>query len=206
MTRLQSLARRPPRRPEARADPGRCELCSAELDEEHRHVVDVHRDAVLCACRGCAVLLDQRAAGGGHFRLVPERSRRVLGLELDEGTWAGLGVPVDVAFFRQSTAAGRPLAVYPSPLGPTEALPDAGTWADLLARSPALAAMAPDVEALLVRRRHGEQDLYVVPIDRCYALVGLVRRHWRGFGGGDEVWRRVDGFFSELAATAQEER
>jgi hypothetical protein len=56
-----------------------------------------------------------------------------------------------------------------------------------------------DVEAVLVRRAaSGQFSCLLVPIDVCYALVGLVRQFWTGFSGGDEVWRRIDEFFADL--------
>ena len=36
-----------------------------------------------------------------------------------------------------------------------------------------------------------------------YGLVGLVRRHWRGFSGGAELWRQVEAFFTDLRARAR---
>jgi hypothetical protein len=66
-----------------------------------------------------------------------------------------------------------------------------------------IAAIQPDVEALLVHgRRGGPLETFVAPIDACYRLVGEVRRHWRGFSGGDVVWRRIETFFAELRARA----
>jgi hypothetical protein len=42
-----------------------------------------------------------------------------------------------------------------------------------------------------------------VPIDVCYALVGLVRRDWVGLGGGKEVWRAIEAFFADLAGRSR---
>ena len=38
----------------------------------------------------------------------------------------------------------------------------------------------------------------VAPIDACRQLVGLIRRHRRGFSGGAEAWGQVKTFHSEL--------
>lgn len=43
-------------------------------------------------------------------------------------------------------------------------------------------------------------DCYVVPIDACYELVGRIRKHWKGFQGGEEAWREIDAFFAEVRA------
>jgi hypothetical protein len=59
-------------------------------------------------------------------------------------------------------------------------------------------AMAPDVEALLVRRTHEARDCFIVPIDACYELAGRIRRRWTGFGGGPDVRVEIDSFFAML--------
>jgi hypothetical protein len=58
------------------------------------------------------------------------------------------------------------------------------------------------VEALLVNRLRGANLYFIVPIDCCYELVGLIRRHWRGFSGGDEVWQKLESFFASLQRVA----
>jgi hypothetical protein len=42
-----------------------------------------------------------------------------------------------------------------------------------------------------------------VPIDACYALVGQLRRLWRGFDGGTEAHQAMDDFFAEIAARSR---
>jgi hypothetical protein len=54
------------------------------------------------------------------------------------------------------------------------------------------------VEAVLVR----DGECFLVPVDTCYELVGLVRTHWKGFDGGAEAHRRIDEFFSGIRARA----
>ncbi len=56
----------------------------------------------------------------------------------------------------------------------------------------------PDVEALLVNRLSSPR-YYRAPIDQCFRLVGIIRTHWRGLSGGQEVWQEIDRFFGELA-------
>ncbi len=55
-----------------------------------------------------------------------------------------------------------------------------------------------DVEAVLLRRHDDGYSCYLVPIDVCYELVGVVRSRWTGLGGGAEVWREIDAFFAGL--------
>ena len=66
-----------------------------------------------------------------------------------------------------------------------------------------LATLADDVEAVLIRRREGSAEGFIVPIDASYELVGRIRRSWRGFSGGDDVWREIDEFFARLADRAR---
>jgi Family of unknown function (DUF5947) len=200
-SRLAELAQRRERR-QAQADE-QCELCAEPIAAEHRHLVDVESRRLLCACRACTILFDRSGAGGGHYRLVPDRARLVTDFELDEAAWQAFEIPVDMAFFSHSSAAGRVVAFYPSPLGATESLLDLGAWEDLAAANPLLLELDPDVEALFVNRTHGRREHWLLPIDRCYELVGLVRTHWRGFGGGDAVWAELDAFFDRLRSRAE---
>jgi len=59
-----------------------------------------------------------------------------------------------------------------------------------------------DSEALIVNRLSDPPAYAIAPIDSCYALVGLVKMHWRGISGGPEVEKAVSGFFDELRAGA----
>ena len=69
--------------------------------------------------------------------------------------------------------------------------------------NPLLEAMQPDVEALLVNRLANAREYYLVPIDRCYELVGLMRTYWRGLAGGVEVWEHIRRFYAHLTRTGQ---
>jgi hypothetical protein len=96
------------------------------------------------------------------------------------------------------------VAVYPSPLGATESQLGLEAWSDLAARDPVLGSMEPDVEALLVDRTQGASRCWVVPIDVCYRLVGIVRTHWKGLGGGPEVWAEIARLFDSLEKGASD--
>ena len=98
------------------------------------------------------------------------------------------------------------LALYPSPAGPTESLLALDSWDEIVRDNPALREMEPDVEALLVNRVGGAGEYYIVPIDECYKLVGLIRAHWRGLSGGTEVWREIKGFYASLSERADPAR
>ncbi len=175
-----------------------CDMCAAPVPPGHRHIVDLSNRRLMCACRACALLFDSKAAGGGHLRLLPTRRRRLDDFVLDRAQWDRLRIPVDMAFFFYSTPAERVLALYPSPAGPTESLLELEAWTELEAANPVLQSMEPDVEALLISRARDMDEQWLVPIDDCYELVGLIRSRWRGFGGGEEVWAAIHGFFDDL--------
>jgi hypothetical protein len=201
-SRLARLARPAPAPAAAVAPPPepqeRCDLCGEPIAPAHRHLVDLHDRRLLCACRACTILFDRPQAGGGHLRLLPLRRRRLEGFALDDAAWSSLRIPVDMAFFFRSTPAERVLAFYPSPMGATESLLKLDAWGDLEARNPVLREMEPDVEALLIGRARGMHEHWLVPIDDCYELVGLIRTRWRGLAGGEEVWHEIERFFGDL--------
>jgi len=156
-----------------------CELCGAPIPAEHRHVLELETRDVKCACRPCSLLFDRTE----KLKLIPTDVYAVGDVELD---WESLRLPVDIAFFFRTGGAMK--AYYPSPMGPTESLLTVDVPVNL----------EDDVEALLVNRVRGARRQWIVPIDDCYALVGLIRTQWRGFTGGAEVWRELDKFFDGL--------
>jgi Family of unknown function (DUF5947) len=177
----------------------RCDLCDVELAAEHGHLVNVSTRALMCACRACYLLFANAGAGGARYRAVPDRY-----VSLDRNLdWDGLQIPVGVAFFFFNSALARVAAFYPSPAGATESLLPLDTWADIVSACPPIAQLAPDVEALLVRRTHDRRESFIVPIDACYELVGAIRRLWRGFDGGDEARDEIDRFFARVRARSR---
>jgi hypothetical protein len=200
--RLRALAERRTagRPPEAQEH---CELCGAPIAGDHRHLLDLDAGQPLCACRPCSVLFDRRAAGGGHYRLIPERRINLTEFALDDVAWEELRIPVEMAFFHFDSRAGRVMAFYPSPMGATESRLELAAWEELEQTNPVLTTLEPDVEALLVNRARGARAAWVVPIDDCFRLVAVIRTRWRGFTGGREVWEEIDRFFAELGRRAR---
>jgi hypothetical protein len=201
MTRLAALAQR--RTVAREPEPERCELCGNPIAPEHRHLLDLSKRELMCSCQACSVLFASDAASAGHYRLVGDRRLRIGDLELDDVAWEELRLPVDMAFFFDSSSTGRVQAFYPSPMGPTESLLGLEAWTALERANPVLRTLVPDVEALLVNRVRGARGHWIVPIDDCYALVGLIRTRWRGFTGGAEAWTEIARFFEELDRRAK---
>jgi hypothetical protein len=191
------------RRPAPVARAGdRCEMCAEDIPDEHGHVVDIEGRSLLCACRACALLFTNAGAAGGRYRTVPDRYVAVTPFELSPGRWDELAIPVSMAFFLPSSTSGHTACFYPSPAGATESLLPMAAWAEMEAANPALGTVEPDVEAVLVRARGNGFDGYVVPIDACYELVGMLRTHWRGFDGGAEAHAKIEEFFDGVARRA----
>ncbi|CAA9393754.1 MAG: Uncharacterized protein MSMEG_2717 [uncultured Rubrobacteraceae bacterium] len=180
------------------AVPESCELCSEPIPPEHRHLLNVSTREIMCACRPCSILFDKEAASEGKLRLVPDRCLSIEDFEMSDVQWASLRIPVDMAFFFHSTPVERVAAFYPSPMGPTESLLELSAWEELEEGNPVLKEMERDAEALLINRVRGTREYFLVPIDECYSLVGLIRIHWRGLSGGQEVWEEIDRFFEAL--------
>lgn len=180
----------------------RCGLCNAVVDPEHRHLLDTVARRLVCACRACALLFDHHDTGGRHYRLVPDRYRRVSDFALNDAAWSDTGIPVDMAFFFHDTAAERVVALYPGAAGVVEAHMVPHVWSDLAAANPVLAELEADVEALLINRTNGVREYWLVPVDACYALAGIIRKHWKGLAGGDDVWTAIATFFTELESRA----
>jgi Family of unknown function (DUF5947) len=195
--RLRRLARRAGEEREPQLE--LCELCGEPLPATHRHLLDLESRELMCACRACTVLFDRREAGGSHFRLVPDRRLLLEDFSLDDVAWARLRIPVEMAFFFHHSGAGRTVAFYPSPMGPTESALELSAWDELAEANPVLRTLEPDVEAVLVNRARGARQHFLVPIDDPYRLVGLIRTRWRGLTGGEEVWREIEAFFRGLS-------
>jgi hypothetical protein len=183
----------------------RCEMCSRELPAEHEHLVEPVNRKMICACDACAILFEGQS--GTKYKRVPRRVLFLRDFQLTDAQWDGLMVPIEMAFFYKSAPQGKVIALYPSPAGPTESLLSLDTWTDIVEMNPILKEMEADVGALLVNRvGHARgaspAEYYLVPIDECYKLVGLIRIHWRGLSGGTEVWREIGGFFAALKKRA----
>lgn len=70
-------------------------------------------------------------------------------------------------------------------------------------------ADAPSTPAPLPRGKRGAEEdtrgeYFRAPIDACFRLAGLLRRHWHGLSGGTEVWKQMSQFFAELRQRAED--
>lgn len=205
-----------------------CEFCATEVPATHGHVADLERSSLMCACRACYLLFthDQAglpgpSAGRGRYRAIPDRYRTDPGHPLSGADWDRLEIPVGLAFFLRSSARDTVIGFYPSPAGVTECRLDLGTWHELATTHPILTAAEPDVEAVLITRGgagggagggavgagstgddSADAECFVVPIDACYELAGLMRLHWHGFDGGTEARAHIADFLDRVRSRA----
>lgn len=175
-------------------------MCSIELGPDHPHLVEPATRRLICACQACAILFS--GAAETKYRRVPQQVRSLPNFQLTDAQWEGLMIPINMAFFFHSSAAGKVVVLYPSPAGATESLLELESWQEIVSSNPVLQQMEPDTEALLINRVHHAADYFIVPIDECYKLVGLIRTKWKGLAGGTEVWEAINGFFGQLRKKA----
>jgi len=169
-----------------------CEMCSQELANHHQHLLEPVSRKLVCACDACAILFNN--SGQTKYKRVPRRIRFLPDFHMTDSQWDGLMMPINMAFFFKSAPQERVIALYPSPAGATESLLSFDTWDEIEHDNPALLEMEADVEALLVNRighsrGFSQPEYYVVPIDECFKLVGLIRSRWQGLSGGTSAAR-----------------
>lgn len=196
---MRQFARKPRRLVE------RCELCSLEVRPEHPHLVELSRRRLICTCDACAMLFSGQA--NAKYKRVPRRVQLLTDFHLSDSDWDSLMIPINLAFFFENSLDARVSAFYPSPAGAIESTLSLQAWKNISSSNLQLSQMEADVEALLVNRvgqarGSAAAEYYIVPIDECYRLVGLIRMHWRGLSGGAEVWEEIGKFFVNLRATA----
>lgn len=172
----------------------RCELCGAAIGPDHAHLLEIAARRLHCACETCGFAL----AGGQRFLLVRPMNEPLIDFNLTDWDWESMQLPIDLAFFFYSTTDGKALALYPGPAGAMASAMSEDAWTRLVSANPMLETLEPDVEALLINRTKGARQYYRVSIDRCYALVGVIRSSWKGISGGAEAWEAIGQFFSAL--------
>ncbi len=166
-----------------------CGLCRQALAPQHDHLIDPRTRRLVCSCQACAILFNNPAA---QYKRVPKRVRFLRDFDIGDAEWDALAIPIGIAFFVKQSIGElgdhQIAAYYPSPAGPVESL--------LSLDSLHVDLLEPDTEGLLMNRAAHES--FVLPIDECYRLVGLMRTHWKGLSGGAEVWKQMQLFFEEM--------
>jgi Family of unknown function (DUF6084)/Family of unknown function (DUF5947) len=141
----------------------KCEFCATVIPAEHGHVADLEQSSLMCACRPCYLLFMHGQAARGRYRSVPDRYAVDPDRPMTAAEWDMLDIPVGLAFFLCSSAAGEVTGFYPSPAGATQCRLDLAAWDRLAADHPLLEALAPDVEAALICRTDNSVEHFLVP-------------------------------------------
>ena len=147
---------------------------------------------IVCACD--AYTMTFVPVVEGRFKVIPRDARALPEFQMSDADWENFSLPINLAFFFYNTPNEKMVALYPSPAGATESLLPLTAWETLVRQNPILAELQPDVEALLIDRAAGAHHHFIAPIDKCFELVGLIRLHWKGFSGGENVWREIEKF------------
>lgn len=172
----------------------RCSFCGNILPSDHRHLVDLSAMKFICTCEMCMIT----NAENGKYKPLPQRYLHLEEFNISDSLWSDFLIPVNMAFFVKSTAKQGTVAYYPAPTGATESKLKMEAWNKLLEANPVLNDLNNDLEALLVNRLGDKGRYFIVPIDSCYKLIGMIRIAWKGIFGGKEVNDIIDKFFDEL--------
>jgi len=198
VARMRNLAQSgPPKRAPGsppRPAQDRCDICHTTVPEDHRHMLHLVDRRIICSCEACWALY----SGNAEYRPTGMRSLWLDQFECDEPTWAGFRIPIGLAFFMRSTVTASVVAFYPSPAGATESELTLESWDALVARNPVLEHLDTDAEALVVNRLADPPQYAIIPIDHCYALVGLIKSRWEGISGGSAIEQAVPEFFAGI--------
>jgi Family of unknown function (DUF5947) len=201
LARMRGLARAGSGRPDAapREPPAeRCDLCHTTLPDDHRHMLHLVDRRIVCTCEACWAL----HSGDAEYRPTGMRELWLNDFRCDEETWAGFQIPIGLAFFMRSTITDSVVAFYPSPAGATESELALESWERLVAANPVLEQLDADAEALVANRMSEPAEYAILPIDRCYELVGLIKSRWEGISGGSAIEQAVPEFFDRVRARA----
>ncbi len=184
--------------PKPQAEVERCGFCGTVLSPDHRHLVDLPAMKFICSCEMCMIINGEN----GRFTPLPQRCVQLNNFNMSDALWSDFLIPVNMAFFVKSEIKKGTVAYYPAPTGATESKLKMEAWNNLMEINPILTDMAPDLEALLVNRLGDEGQYYLVPIDSCYKLIGMIRMAWKGIFGGKEVNDIINQFFNDLKEKA----
>ena len=184
--------------PARAAEPGRCELCPMSLSEDHKHLLDLEERRIVCVCATCWSV----RSGDARYRPPGSRTVWLEDFALPDDLWAAFEIPIGLAFFLRSGAAGGVVGLYPSPAGATECELDLDAWERLVAANPVLDDLDTDAEALIVNRLATPHAHAIAPLDDCYRLVGIIKATWEGIAGGKAMEAAVEHFFADLRAGA----
>ncbi len=174
--------------------PERCDICNAQIPDDHRHLLHLSERRIVCACEACWAL----HSGDAEYRPAGMRTVWLDALQLSDELWGMFQIPIGLTFFMRSSVSGGVVAFYPSPAGATESELSLEAWEEFVGCNPVLDELDPDAEALIINRLTDPHQYVIAPIDDCYRLVGLIKSRWEGISGGDALAQAVPAFFEQL--------
>ncbi|OLZ11328.1 DUF5947 family protein [Sulfobacillus thermosulfidooxidans] len=176
-----------------------CEVCNRLIPQTgHRHLLRLQTGQVVCACQHCALLFD--APGQSQYQSIPTRIISLGRAMLDMEFWDRISSPVHLVGIVKRRG-GQAEIFYPSPAGAVSGGPISREFLTLPLQE-ALDTMSDEVEVLLFADLSGMTEGFLIPLDRFYELIGLLRLNWQGLSGGNDVSRRIRQFFDQLARQA----
>ena len=172
-----------------------CDLCHAPLSEPHQHLLDTAARRLECVCDPCAILFSSREQ---KYRRVPSRVRFLPDFRMTDVQWDQLMIPIGIAFLFRNSTLDKFMALYPSPAGAVESLLTLEAWESITRDNPEVRTMQSDVEGLLAYRVGTAREHYIISIDECFKLIGMIRMKWKGFSGGMAMWQEIGKFLEAL--------
>lgn len=175
-----------------------CDFCSKPIPPDHRHFADLVNMKFMCACEVCTVMQAEK----GEYRPIPQRYKYLEDFKMPEAIWAQLKIPVNMAFIVYNSDREQPIAFYPSPAGSMESELQLNSWESLKEDNPKLRSLTPDLEGFMINRLDKPHEHFIIPIDSCYELIGLIRMTWQGIHGGEKMRDTVRKYFKDLKQRA----
>ncbi|MEO6892411.1 MAG: DUF5947 family protein [Ktedonobacteraceae bacterium] len=94
------------RKREMRPPTEQCELCSAGIPAQHRHLLALASHTLICVCIPCSILFGDPGAGQGKYRLVPSRALLLPDFQMTDEQWEELLIPVNMVYTFTAQAPG----------------------------------------------------------------------------------------------------
>ena len=155
----------------SRAAVERCELCGLELAPEHRHLLEMAKRKITCACDPCALRFTDVV--DGRFKLIPRDARVLPDFRIDRRAMGGSRAADQSRLSLSRFGRGKNHGALSGAGGSDGIAPAARGLANAGAsRIRRWRGWQPDVEALLVNRVGEAREYFIAPIDACFELVG----------------------------------
>lgn len=89
-------------------------MCSALIGPNHRHLLEVARRQIHCACEPCAFRFQNVTEG--RFKLIPPDVRWLPDFNMSDSLWESLTLPINLVFFRHDNRVGQNRDYFLAPM------------------------------------------------------------------------------------------